>query len=80
MLSTNVTVRINVNDENDNAPEFNSSSYKGRVSENATIGVVVARVFASDSDKVSHEKSFREILSSIKDHFNIVQRFSEQWF
>jgi hypothetical protein len=52
VLSTNVTVRINVEDENDNPPEFNASSYQGRVSENATIGVVVARVFAKDPDEV----------------------------
>ena len=52
ILSTNVTVRINVDDENDNPPEFNASSYQGRVSENATVGTVVARVFAKDRDKV----------------------------
>ncbi|CAB4030250.1 protocadherin Fat 3 isoform X1, partial [Paramuricea clavata] len=51
ILSTNVTVRINVDDENDNPPEFNASSYQGRVSENATVGTVVARVFAKDRDK-----------------------------
>ena len=52
VLSANVTVRINVDDENDNPPEFNSSSYQGRVSENSTVGAVVARVFAKDPDEV----------------------------
>ncbi|XP_028399799.1 protocadherin Fat 4-like isoform X2 [Dendronephthya gigantea] len=51
ILSTNATVRINVGDENDNPPEFNASSYQGQVSENATIGTVVGRVFAKDTDK-----------------------------
>ena len=52
MLSTNTTVRIYVDDENDNPPEFNATSYQGRVSENATVGTVVGRVFARDMDEV----------------------------
>ena len=60
ILSTNITVRINVDDENDNAPEFNASSYQGRVSENASVGAVVARVFAKDSDKVRHVSHSKE--------------------
>ena len=52
LLSTNVTVRIYVDDENDNRPEFNATLYEGRVTENATVGIVIARVFAEDIDKV----------------------------
>ena len=63
VLSTNVTVRINVDDENDNPPLFNASSYQGMVSENATVGVVVAEVFAVDPDKVSSESCMRVSLT-----------------
>ena len=52
LLSTNVTVRIYVDDENDNRPKFNATLYEGRVTENATVGTVIARVFAEDIDKV----------------------------
>lgn len=48
-----MTVRIDIDDMNDNAPIFNASFYQGTVSENATAGEIVARVFAVDIDQVS---------------------------
>lgn len=50
MLSSTVTVYINVIDENDNAPLFESNSYNVEVFENATVNMVVATVTATDRD------------------------------
>lgn len=50
MLSSTVTVYINVIDENDNAPVFETNSYNVDVYENATVNTVVATVTAIDRD------------------------------
>lgn len=50
MLSSTVTVYINVIDENDNAPVFETNSYNVDVYENATVNTVVATVTATDRD------------------------------
>ncbi|MBN3279871.1 FAT2 protein, partial [Polyodon spathula] len=44
-------VVVDIIDENDNAPKFSQSSYKGTVSENEPIGTSILRVTAVDSDK-----------------------------
>jgi len=54
MLSSTVTVYINVIDENDNTPVFESNSYNVDVYENATVNTVVATVTATDRDSGKH--------------------------
>ncbi|XP_058853063.1 protocadherin Fat 2-like [Acipenser ruthenus] len=44
-------VVVDIIDENDNAPKFSQSSYKGTVSENEPIGTSILRVTAVDSDR-----------------------------
>lgn len=55
MLSSTVTVYINVIDENDNAPVFETNSYNVDVYENATVNTVVATVTATDRDSGKHK-------------------------
>lgn len=54
MLSSTVTVYINVIDENDNAPVFETNSYNVDVYENATVNVPVVAVMATDRDSGKH--------------------------
>lgn len=54
MLSSTVTVYINVIDENDNAPVFETNSYNVDIYENATVNMVVATVMATDRDSGKH--------------------------
>jgi len=54
MLSSTVTVYINVIDENDNAPVFETNSYNLDVYENATVNTIVATVMATDRDSGKH--------------------------
>jgi len=49
-LTSNVTVYINVIDENDNAPAFSPSSYSALVSEDVMRGELVITVTAFDDD------------------------------
>ncbi|XP_076018852.1 cadherin-related family member 2 [Genypterus blacodes] len=60
-LSSTVTVTINVQDVNDNAPQFNASSYKFSVNEGEK-GVYVGSVEAHDLDQTS---DFNRITFSI---------------
>lgn len=57
MLSSTVTVYINVIDENDNAPVFETNSYNVDVYENATVNTVVASVMATDRDSGKHTQT-----------------------
>lgn len=50
MLSSTVTVYVNVIDENDNAPVFETNSYNVDVHENATVNAAVASAMATDRD------------------------------
>ena len=45
-----MTVNINVLDQNDNEPIFNMSKYSKRVAENVTVGTQIIRVQATDAD------------------------------
>ncbi|GFR86901.1 protein dachsous [Elysia marginata] len=45
-----MTVNINVLDQNDNEPVFNLSKYTVRVAENVTVGTQIIRVQATDDD------------------------------
>lgn len=49
-LMSNITLYVNVVDENDNAPVFTPSSYSAGVSENVSVGTVVVTVTADDAD------------------------------
>lgn len=55
MLSSTVTVYINVIDENDNAPVFETNSYNVDVYENSTVNMVVTTVMATDRDSGKHK-------------------------
>jgi len=65
MLSSTVTVYINVIDENDNAPVFETNSYNVDVYENATVNTVVATVMATDRDSGKHLTRRRSLLRCI---------------
>lgn len=54
MLSSTVTVYVNVIDENDNAPVFETNGYNVDVYENATVNTVVATATATDRDSGKH--------------------------
>ncbi|KAJ8383115.1 hypothetical protein SKAU_G00038930 [Synaphobranchus kaupii] len=56
-------VIINVEDANDNAPRFTSSSYSGRVVESAAPGSAVLQVTALDKDKGQNAKILYSIES-----------------
>lgn len=47
------TVSITVTDTNDNRPSFVDTPYTGEVLENASLGMTVMRVTATDNDEVS---------------------------
>ncbi|CAG2237927.1 unnamed protein product [Mytilus edulis] len=55
-LSSTCTVTINVQDLNDNTPEFNPTAYKERIFENATFGDYVGNVTATDEDGTNENK------------------------
>jgi len=65
MLSSTVTVYINVIDENDNAPVFETNSYNVDVYENATVNTIVATVMATDRDSGKHSARRRSLLRCI---------------
>jgi len=46
-----ISVRVLVEDENDNSPSFNVSSFSLSILENTTVGVTLLRVAASDDDE-----------------------------
>ncbi|NXX24238.1 PCDA2 protein, partial [Nicator chloris] len=64
-LTGTVELVISVLDANDNAPQFNQSVYKVQLLENATEGMLVARVNATDPDEGSNKEFSYSILSSI---------------
>lgn len=49
-MQSNVSVRIDVDDVNDNAPQFQQSVYDFWVAENSPIGTVVGTLIAHDAD------------------------------
>ncbi|XP_036911122.1 protocadherin Fat 1 isoform X1 [Sturnira hondurensis] len=60
-LSTNTTVLVHLQDENDNAPVFTQAEYTGRISESASVNSVVLTdkdvplvIRATDADKESN--------------------------
>jgi hypothetical protein len=50
-LRDTATLRILIEDENDNAPLFQREAYSAQISEGAPVGAQVARVLASDLDQ-----------------------------
>ena len=48
--STSILIEVNVEDENDNSPQFTESVYQVAISENATVASTIIRVSASDPD------------------------------
>ncbi|ESO93971.1 hypothetical protein LOTGIDRAFT_51526, partial [Lottia gigantea] len=55
-LSGNVTVNVNVSDENDNAPEFSEQHYDVSVTENTPVYSVIAKIHATDRDSGMNAK------------------------
>ncbi|XP_062381363.1 protocadherin alpha-8-like [Sardina pilchardus] len=66
-------IRINVLDNNDNAPVFNRPLYKASVSENVPVGTTIVTINASDIDEGLNS----EIVYSLskKDQDNILEMF-----
>ncbi|XP_066053667.1 protocadherin alpha-2-like isoform X2 [Chamaea fasciata] len=64
-LTGTMELVISVLDANDNAPQFNQSVYKVELLENATKGMLVACVNATDPDEGSNKEFSYTILSSI---------------
>ncbi|XP_066053671.1 protocadherin alpha-3-like [Chamaea fasciata] len=64
-LTGTMELVISVLDANDNAPQFNQSVYKVQLLENATKGMLVACVNATDPDEGSNKEFSYTILSSI---------------
>ena len=50
LQSTTVSLEVEVEDENDNPPQFTESVYQVAISENATVASTIIRVFADDPD------------------------------
>ncbi|XP_054024570.1 protocadherin alpha-8-like [Dryobates pubescens] len=55
-LTGTMELVISVEDANDNAPQFNQSVYKAKLTEDATEGTLVARVNATDPDLGSNSE------------------------
>ena len=56
VLSSTMTVEIDIEDTNDNQPIFNYSKYSAQIAENATLGTSVLTVQATDLDEGDNEK------------------------
>ena len=67
--TSEVTIKINILDVNDNPPKFSASSYTTKVNENASIGHQFFRVSATDNDTNVGVNSFS--LSNNTDTFDI---------
>lgn len=50
LQSTTVSLEVEVEDENDNSPQFSESVYQVAISENATVASSIIRVLADDPD------------------------------
>ena len=50
LQSTTVSLEVEVEDENDNSPQFTESVYQVAISENATVASSIIRVLADDPD------------------------------
>ena len=69
-LTGTTSVAIDITDVNDNAPQFNDQQNEILVSENVTVGAVVAMIEATDADSGSNAKiSYRIITASTADAF-----------
>ncbi|XP_071105206.1 cadherin-23-like [Haliotis cracherodii] len=61
-LSSTATLRINVQDENDNAPVFNKTTFSGDVMESGNPGEHILQVEATDSDGTAQNSDVFYIL------------------
>ena len=57
LLSTSHVIIV-VDDDNDNRPQFNQTSFNAKVYENATIGDVIMKIIAYDIDTGSNGEVF----------------------
>ncbi|KAJ2950025.1 hypothetical protein O0L34_g11362 [Tuta absoluta] len=60
---TNMKIKINILDENDNSPVFDPKQYSASVPENASIGASVLQVSATDIDEDSNGRVRYSIIS-----------------
>ncbi|ESO87058.1 hypothetical protein LOTGIDRAFT_229248 [Lottia gigantea] len=70
-LSTNITVTVNVQDENNHIPRFNPLSYNETISEIESIGRSIVQVIATDSDLGSNGEIRYSIDRGGLDNFEI---------
>nr|XP_057919333.1 protocadherin gamma-A5-like isoform X39 [Doryrhamphus excisus] len=66
-MSGTMLIFITVLDVNDNAPVFTQHTYKATVTENSSIGTIVAAVTASDADQGSNAKISYSITNALDD-------------
>ena len=69
-LSSNVTVSIEIMDENDNVPKFEQDIYKAEISENMVNNATVTQISATDRDLGDNALITYKIVSD-DDHFSI---------
>ncbi|XP_046549761.1 cadherin-23-like [Haliotis rubra] len=67
----NMTVRVDVQDENNNSPTFMMGSYSANISENAQPGTSVVNVIATDADSRKNGEFRYTIQSGGREHFDI---------
>ncbi|XP_071106394.1 cadherin-87A-like [Haliotis cracherodii] len=67
----NMTVRVDVQDENNNSPTFMSGSYFANITEMAPTGTSVVSVIATDADSRKNGEFRYTIQSGGREHFDI---------
>ena len=72
--TSEMLVKIVVKDVNDNAPEFEQSSYRASLAENNFIGEVVLQVSAKDQDEGDNSKIDYSLEAHVEKYFQIDQR------
>lgn len=64
-------IEISITDVNDESPTFSMESYSVFIPEDADVGTLVTKVFATDRDKGINRKIRYSFIDSHKDHFKI---------
>ncbi|XP_078576868.1 protocadherin Fat 4-like isoform X2 [Branchiostoma floridae x Branchiostoma japonicum] len=70
-LNSTATVTVSVTDENDNPPEFNSSTYHVSILEQSPIGMVVAETSATDADEGTNAELTYSLRGNGTKYFNV---------
>ncbi|QQP40957.1 Uncharacterized protein FKW44_015183, partial [Caligus rogercresseyi] len=71
MLTSTVTVYVNVKDVNDNAPEIESVLYEVNIKEDSPIGSSVVKIIASDKDSRQNTDIHFSIEDTVQETFKV---------